>query len=94
MKFPDESAQAVLHRYLPADDRPMDYLQEIRQTSLRVSKYIPEMANVKGFTNDAPAITVENLLTMSAGFPEDNPWGDRQLANTDEELLALIRQGI
>ncbi len=59
-----------------------------------VSKYIPEMAKVKSFTSDAPAITIENLLTMSAGFPEDNPWGDRQLADTDEELLALIRQGI
>ncbi len=59
-----------------------------------VSKYIPEMAGVKGLTSDAPVITIENLLTMSAGFPEDNPWGDRQLADTDEELLALIRQGI
>jgi CubicO group peptidase (beta-lactamase class C family) len=59
-----------------------------------VSKYIPEMAKVKNFTSDAPVITIENLLTMSAGFPEDNPWGDRQLADTDEELLALIRQGI
>ncbi|HWA33144.1 MAG TPA: serine hydrolase domain-containing protein [Cyclobacteriaceae bacterium] len=59
-----------------------------------VSKYIPEMAKVKNFTSDAPVITIEHLLTMSAGFPEDNPWGDRQLADTDEELLALIKQGI
>ncbi|HET7897021.1 MAG TPA: serine hydrolase domain-containing protein, partial [Flavisolibacter sp.] len=27
-------------------------------------------------------------------FPEDNPWGDRQLAKSDEELLALINKGI
>jgi CubicO group peptidase (beta-lactamase class C family) len=59
-----------------------------------VSKYIPEMAKVKSYSQDAPTVTIENLLTMSAGFPEDNPWGDRQLADTDEELLALIRQGI
>lgn len=59
-----------------------------------VSKFIPEIANVKKLTADAPAITVENLLTMSAGFPEDNPWGDRQLADTDEELIALVRDGI
>ena len=33
-------------------------------------------------------------MTMSAGFPEDNPWGDRQLADTDKDLLALINEGL
>jgi CubicO group peptidase (beta-lactamase class C family) len=59
-----------------------------------VSKYIPELKNQKMLTADAPAITVRNLMTHSAGFPEDNPWGDRQLADTDEELLALLKKGI
>lgn len=59
-----------------------------------VSKYIPEVARLTYLTADAPGITVRNLLTHSAGFPEDNPWGDRQLADTDEELLSLIRSGI
>ena len=45
-------------------------------------------------TADAPVITVRNLLTHSAGFPEDNPWGDRQLADTDEDLMAMIKKGI
>jgi CubicO group peptidase (beta-lactamase class C family) len=58
-----------------------------------VSKYIPEMLGQK-LTTDAPEITIKNLLTHSAGFPEDNPWGDRQLADTDEALLALIKKGI
>jgi CubicO group peptidase (beta-lactamase class C family) len=58
-----------------------------------VSVYIPEMKGQQ-LTTDAPAITVRNLLTHSAGFPEDNPWGDRQLADTDAELLALIKKGI
>ena len=31
---------------------------------------------------------------MSAGFPEDNPWGDRQLEDTDQELIDLINSGI
>ncbi|MDQ3682617.1 MAG: beta-lactamase family protein [Bacteroidota bacterium] len=55
------------------------------------STYIPEMRKLKYPVADAPAITVRNLLTHSAGFPEDNPWGDRQLANTDKELLDLIQ---
>lgn len=59
-----------------------------------VSKYIPEMNQAGALTKDAPAITVQNLLTMSAGFPEDNPWGDRQLDDTDEELLKQISEGI
>lgn len=59
-----------------------------------VSKYIPELGKVTSLTKDSPAITIENLLTMSAGFPEDNPWGDRQLDDTDEEVVELINQGI
>ncbi|MCW3087395.1 MAG: class beta-lactamase-related serine hydrolase [Sediminibacterium sp.] len=58
-----------------------------------VHLYIPEMKGQQ-LTSDAPAITVRNLLTHSAGFPEDNPWGDRQLADTDAELLSLIKKGI
>ena len=59
-----------------------------------VSKYITQMNNVGGLTADAPSISILNLLTMSAGFPEDNPWGDRQLADSDEDLLRHIEEGI
>jgi len=31
---------------------------------------------------------------MSAGFPEDNPWGDRQLSDTDQDLLDQVKGGI
>jgi CubicO group peptidase (beta-lactamase class C family) len=34
------------------------------------------------------------LLTHSAGYPEDNPWGDRQLAVSDDELIALYKKGV
>jgi len=58
------------------------------------SRYVPELAGQKGPASDAPAITIRELLTHSAGFPEDNPWGDRQLADSDAQLLALIRKGL
>ena len=45
-------------------------------------QYIPELKNLKYPTADAPPITIRHLLTHGAGFPEDNPWGDRQLADT------------
>ncbi|UFH56823.1 serine hydrolase [Spirosoma sp. KNUC1025] len=57
-------------------------------------KYIPELKNHKYLTADASRITVRNLMTHSAGFPEDNPWGDRQLADSDADLLKLIKEGL
>jgi len=59
-----------------------------------VSKYIPEMSDLEYLTKDAPTIDIENLLTMTAGFPEDNPWGDRQLDEPDQMLIDLVREGI
>ncbi len=59
-----------------------------------VANYIPEMADLEYLTSDAPAICIENLLTMSAGFPEDNPWGDRQLDEPDQMLIDLFDEGI
>jgi CubicO group peptidase (beta-lactamase class C family) len=56
--------------------------------------YIPELKAHKYLTADAPRITVRNLMTHSAGFPEDNPWGDRQLADSDADLINFIKGGI
>ena len=58
-----------------------------------VEMYIPAMKG-QGLTKDAPVITIRHLMSHSAGFPEDNPWGDRQLADTEAELLKLIKEGI
>src|SRR5688572_6527257 len=57
-------------------------------------RYVPELAGLRYPTSDAPRITIRNLLTHSAGFPEDNPWGDQQLAATNEEMARMMRGGI
>ena len=57
-------------------------------------KYIPEMQSLHYLTSDAPPITIRHLLTHATGFPEDNPWGDRQLEDSDEQLIALIKSGV
>ena len=59
-----------------------------------VEKFIPEFKAVKPLTADAPRTTLLHLLTMMPGFPEDNPWGDRQLAITQEALLEFVRDGV
>jgi CubicO group peptidase (beta-lactamase class C family) len=59
-----------------------------------VAQYIPEMNHLQYLSTDAPLITIRHLLTHAAGFPEDNPWGDRQLADTDQELIQLVEQGV
>jgi len=56
--------------------------------------YIPELKNLKYATADAPVITIRHLMTHSAGFPEDNPWGDRQLDVNDKSLMEFIRKQI
>ncbi len=55
--------------------------------------YIPEIGNQR-LTQDSPEITIRDLLTHSAGFPQDDPWGDRSLHKTDEELITLLKKGI
>jgi CubicO group peptidase (beta-lactamase class C family) len=57
-------------------------------------KYVPEMKALVYPTSDAPKITIRHLLSHAEGFPEDNPWGDQQLADSDEQLSALIKAGI
>jgi CubicO group peptidase (beta-lactamase class C family) len=59
-----------------------------------VAQYIDEMSGMEYPTGDAPTIDIENLLTMTAGFPEDNLWGDRQLDEPDQMLMDLVAEGI
>jgi CubicO group peptidase (beta-lactamase class C family) len=57
-------------------------------------RYVPELKGLKYPTTDSPRITIRHLLSHSEGWPEDNPWGDQQLARTDDELSQMMRRGI
>ena len=57
-------------------------------------KYVPELAGLTYPSSDAPKLTIRHLLTHAAGFPEDNPWGDQQLAATEDEFTRMMAGGI
>jgi len=57
-------------------------------------RYVPELAGVRLPTADAPPITLRNLLTMTAGFPTDDPWGDRQQGLPEAAFGELIGRGL
>jgi CubicO group peptidase (beta-lactamase class C family) len=57
-------------------------------------RYVPELKSLAYPTSDAPRITVRHLLSHAEGFPEDNPWGDQQLADSEEQLSQMLRAGI
>lgn len=59
-----------------------------------VARYVPALAGLPYPTQDSPTLTIRHLLTHSEGFPEDNPWGDRQLARSDETMREWLRAGI
>lgn len=57
-------------------------------------KYVPELRRLVYPANDAPRLTVRHLLSHSAGFPEDNPWGDRQLGISNGVMHDWMEGGI
>ena len=58
------------------------------------AQYVPELAGWTGGSADAAPVTIRQLLTMTAGFPTDDPWGDRQqglpIAAFDELLAGGV----
>jgi CubicO group peptidase (beta-lactamase class C family) len=59
-----------------------------------VSKWIPEFARMELPTRDTAPLRIKQLLSHSAGFPEDNPWGDQQLSASDADLNRWLGLGI
>jgi CubicO group peptidase (beta-lactamase class C family) len=59
-----------------------------------VTDFVPELRGQPGVTDDSPAISLRHLLTMTAGFPTDDPWGDRQQGTPLPEFAAILARGV
>lgn len=54
-----------------------------------VWKWLPQLTT----TGETDQLTLRHLLSMSAGFPTDDPWGDRQQGLAIDEFDELARAG-
>ena len=59
-----------------------------------VERWVPELKNLVYPTTDSPRLTIRHLLSHAEGFPEDNPWGDQQLAVSEEDFSRMLTRGI
>ncbi len=59
-----------------------------------VANVLPELRRVKLPTTDSPELTIRHLMTMTTGLPEDNPWGDRQMAESNAKIEQLVGAGL
>jgi serine-type D-Ala-D-Ala carboxypeptidase/endopeptidase len=57
-------------------------------------QFVPELRGVAPPTPDSPRFSVRHLLTMTAGFPTDDPWGDRQQGLPLAEFSAFLAGGL
>lgn len=59
-----------------------------------VETYVAELRSWKYPTDDSPKIRVRELLTHTAGFVTDDPWGDRQTPLPEDDFTRLLRDGV
>jgi CubicO group peptidase (beta-lactamase class C family) len=56
--------------------------------------YVPELRGWPLVSPDAARVSIRNLLTMTAGFPTDDPWGDRQQGLPLDEFAKFLAGGV
>lgn len=56
--------------------------------------HVPELRDWTYPTKDAQRIRIGDLLTHSAGFVDDNPWGDRQTPLPEADFTRMLQQGV
>src|SRR5262245_5863104 len=58
-----------------------------------LARHAPELAHLRGPTDDAPRLTIRHLMTMSGGLATDDPWADRHLDVSDAALDRWLAPG-
>ena len=58
-----------------------------------ITKFLPWTKTI-GIPESGSEISIRDLLTMGAGFPTDDPWGDRQEDMSYQDFDALVAKGI
>src|SRR6266700_2228021 len=56
--------------------------------------YVPELRGWPLVSADSARVSIRHLLTMTAGFPTDDPWGDRQQGLPLEDFAAFLAKGV
>jgi CubicO group peptidase (beta-lactamase class C family) len=56
--------------------------------------YVPELRDWPPASPDSARVSLRHLLTMTAGFPTDDPWGDRQQGLPLEEFAKFLAGGV
>ena len=59
-----------------------------------VTEFVPELRGWSGVSADSPPISLRHLLTMTAGLPTDDPWGDRQQGTPLPEFAAILARRV
>jgi CubicO group peptidase (beta-lactamase class C family) len=58
------------------------------------AEFVPELRGWPAVTPDSARVSIRHLLTMTAGFPTDDPWGDRQQGLPLEEFGRFLSGGV
>jgi CubicO group peptidase (beta-lactamase class C family) len=56
--------------------------------------YVAELREWPAVSPDSPRVSLRHLLTMTAGFPTDDPWGDRQQGLPLVEFAEFLSGGV
>jgi CubicO group peptidase (beta-lactamase class C family) len=57
-------------------------------------EFVPELRGLAPPSPDSPRVSLRHLLTMTAGLPTDDPWGDRQQGLPLAEFSAFLARGL
>jgi CubicO group peptidase (beta-lactamase class C family) len=57
-------------------------------------EFVPELRGWPPVSPDAARVSIRHLLTMTAGLPTDDPWGDRQQGLPLDEFAEFLAGGV